>query len=382
MVTFTLSAGLAIAGCDAGRSRAPSGSTDVRDQTGLATETIPPGEAAAVSAIAAGVTAQIKRNYPPGTRALRDAHAKAHGCVSAHFIVEPELPEILQRGVFATARAYPAWVRFSNGSGARQPDNTPDGRGMAIKLMDVPGEKLLDAERDARTQDFVMINFPVFFVANVADYVSFFANAQAFFASHSREAANFRASAGIIPSPLETQYFSMTPYMLGDGQAVKFSARPCVGQSPDPLVMESSDYLQVMLAQHLDHADACFDFLVQMQKDAQAMPIEDPTLEWDQARSPFVKVARLIIPAQSFDGPEQMEFCDNLSFTPWHSLPEHRPLGGINRARRTVYQTISQLRHDLNHAPRVEPDWDGEAKQFCQADVVACTAAPERVSAP
>jgi hypothetical protein len=50
-----------------------------------------------------------------------------------------------------------------------------------------------------------------------------------------------------------------------------------------------------------------------------------------------------------------MEFGDNLSFTPWHALSEHRPLGGIQRARRVVYETISKLRHGLNNAPRKEP---------------------------
>ena len=46
---------------------------------------------------------------------------------------------------------------------------------------------------------------------------------------------------------------------------------------------------------------------------------------------------------------------ENLSFTPWHSLPEHRPIGGINRVRKAVYLAVSTLRHRLNQAPRVEP---------------------------
>jgi hypothetical protein len=43
---------------------------------------------------------------------------------------------------------------------------------------------------------------------------------------------------------------------------------------------------------------------------------------------------------------------------PWHAVPEHRPLGGINRVRKVVYETISKLRHDLNGAPRSEPTGD------------------------
>jgi len=65
-----------------------------------------------------------------------------------------------------------------------------------------------------------------------------------------------------------------------------------------------------------------------------------------------------MIPQQEFDSPAQREFCDNLSMTPWHALPEHRPLGGVNRVRRTVYTTISKLRHEANNAPRREPTGD------------------------
>ena len=66
----------------------------------------------------------------------------------------------------------------------------------------------------------------------------------------------------------------------------------------------------------------------------------------------------LHIPAQQVDSAAQRAFGENLSFTPWHSLPEHRPLGGINRARKIVYAAISTFRHAQNGVPRQEPlDW-------------------------
>jgi hypothetical protein len=85
------------------------------------------------------------------------------------------------------------------------------------------------------------------------------------------------------------------------------------------------------------------------------MPVEDPTIEWSETDAPFVPVARITIPRQAFDSPEQMLFCENLSFTPWHCVDAHRPLGGLNRLRRSVYETISRVRHELNHAARKEP---------------------------
>jgi hypothetical protein len=66
-------------------------------------------------------------------------------------------------------------------------------------------------------------------------------------------------------------------------------------------------------------------------------------------------VATITIPRQQFATTERDEFGENLSFTPWHALPQHRPLGAVNRIRRVVYQTISKLRHDMNGVQQREP---------------------------
>ena len=87
-----------------------------------------------------------------------------------------------------------------------------------------------------------------------------------------------------------------------------------------------------------------------------AYPVEDPTIEWDEDASPFVKVAYDHDPeADVRYRKRRTTTAGHLSFTPWHSLPDHRPLGGINRVRRTVYDTVSDTRHQLNMAPRIEP---------------------------
>ncbi len=91
----------------------------------------------------------------------------------------------------------------------------------------------------------------------------------------------------------------------------------------------------------------------------ETMPIEDPGHEWPESMSPFRKVATIRILQQEFDSDKQKEFGENLSFTPWHALPEHRPLGGVNRARKVVYRAISLFRHEYNKTPRVEPaSWE------------------------
>jgi len=334
----------------------------------IAHEQVPPTEAADTAAIVATIQAGVKAAYAAGQRpAMRDAHAKAHGCVRAELTVLPDLPAELREGVFAASRTYPAWIRFSNGNGAPHPDATGDGRGMAIKLMDVPGRKLLPAETTAQTQDFVMINHPVFFVRNVADYRSFTAlstqkRSAEFFANRAHEKAIVAAiTSKTIGEVFELRYYSMTPYLLGSRPS-KFSARPVDCASGKGLTASATvppsndpDYLRTRMQQWLDERDACFHFAVQLQTDPTTQPVEDPTVVWDDARAPFTDVAKLRIPRQTFTSDAQRAFCENLSFTPWHALPEHRPIGGINRVRRPVYEAISKLRHELNGAPRHEP---------------------------
>jgi hypothetical protein len=113
------------------------------------------------------------------------------------------------------------------------------------------------------------------------------------------------------------------------------------------------------MIRQLNNGEARFDFAVQLRTDARAMPIEDPGEEWSEARSPYRKVASIVIPRQTFDSEQQRKFGENLSFSPWHSLPEHRPLGGVNRARKLAYELISKFRHEANRTPRREPtSWE------------------------
>jgi hypothetical protein len=321
----------------------------------LAGEVLPPDEAEAIATIASIIEERLRaaaRTAP----ARRDAHAKAHGCVQAEFRVLADIPTELRVGIFAVPRAYQAWIRFSNGSGTPQPDSSGDGRGMAIKLMGVE-------QSPSTTQDFVMINHPVFFVRNAADYVELqTASSPLRFFFPSFNPFRFRLHEGLIAlaiaghkvrNPLNLRYWSMTPYRFVAG-ACKFSARPTGGPSTY-LATDSANFLHDNLVRHLADAGASFDFMVQRRTVPNAMPIEDPTIAWDEASAPFVPVARVTIPSQTFDSPTQQAFCENLSFTPWHCVDAHKPLGGLNRVRRVVYERVSRLRHELNGVPRSEP---------------------------
>ncbi|MCI0508371.1 MAG: hypothetical protein L0Z73_20045, partial [Gammaproteobacteria bacterium] len=85
------------------------------------------------------------------------------------------------------------------------------------------------------------------------------------------------------------------------------------------------------------------------------MPIEDASVVWPEKLSPFVNVAVVKIPAQRFDSEAQLAFARNLTFNPWHALPEHRPLGNQNRGRKHIYLETSKMRQALNKEKKIEP---------------------------
>jgi hypothetical protein len=146
---------------------------------------------------------------------------------------------------------------------------------------------------------------------------------------------------------------------------MKFTAKPCSVEGRTTWVREGDDYLAANMARSLKETPACFDFMIQLRTDPASEPIEDPTIEWTGAE--YVPVARIEIPLQEFHSEEQKQFCENLSFTPWHSLPEHRPLGGINRMRDAVYEAISNARHGDDGAPREEPSSTRRRRTRAQA---------------
>jgi hypothetical protein len=69
-----------------------------------------------------------------------------------------------------------------------------------------------------------------------------------------------------------------------------------------------------------------------------------------------VVLATITIPPQDFLSETHRAFGERLAFSPWHSLPEHRPLGSINHARRDVYDDSSIARHTSTATTRQEPD--------------------------
>lgn len=330
-------------------------------------EKLQPNESILAAQISEQIGQSIRKQYTAG-HVLRDAHPKAHGCVRAEFHVSKSLPSNLAKGIFIADKTYSAWIRFSNASGdATQADNKKDARGMAIKILGVTGKKIMENDNQAMTQDFIMINHPVFFVNQPDRYLSFIQNINSgstlkklqipFVLGLQGTMNALKARNSIISNPIQARYWSMVPYQLGlgaDRQAVKYSARPCSQNTTLVPDHANHDFLREALRNSLQKVDACMEFLIQP-RTSNKMLVEDSMTEWEEAQAPFYQVATIHIPQQNFDTPTQNEFCENLSFTPWHSLPEHKPLGAINRLRKVIYENISAIRHEMNSTQRKEP---------------------------
>lgn len=327
-------------------------------------ESIPPEEQSYITKLTNLLKETVIRTYPPGAT-LRDAHPKQHGTAAAQFTIEPNLPPELRVGVFAKPATYDAFVRFSNANPTVSPDIRRDVRGMGIKLIGVKGRKLLDDGESDYTHDFVLISYDVFLTKGIKEMWEFTVAYEAGplhilwywfnpFKPHLRVFWNFIVPFRRATSPLDLQYYSMTPYRFGD-TAVKYSAKPWSHEPSEIPKSPTEDYLRAAMQRYLSNEPIHFDFMVQLRTHPAQMPIEDAGKRWSQSLSPFVKVATLVIPPQEFDTDVKLQFGDDLSFNAWRCLPVHRPLGGINRARRTAYREISKLRHERDKLKQFEP---------------------------
>ena len=299
----------------------------------------------------------------------RGGNTKTHGMVKAEFRVHDGLPAQLRRGVFAEPKSYRAWLRFSGPGPYWTPDIEDVGfMSISIKLLGVPGPKLMDEEQ--HTQDFTAVSTPTFVTqdtkANAHLQKWSGKNAQIFhFLNLTRPHLLDLIMQGLWiktqSSPFEAPYFSGVPYLLGEGQAMQFSVWPTTTtKTPIPNLpwRPPDDYLREAMVKDLSQNDVDLDFRVQVQTDPHLMPLENNGVLWPERLSPRVSVATLHIPKQAFSSAAQIAFAHRLSYNPWHGVPEHRPLGNQSRARRRMYYELSQLRHRVNDIPHYEPTGD------------------------
>ena len=334
----------------------------------IAEERALPDEEEFLQSIISSFDKQMRGLWKPGGFE-RGGNTKTHGIVRGEFIVHDNLAPEFRHGIFAKPQTFRAWVRFSGPGPYITPDIDDVGfMSISIKLMGVPGPKLMDEEQF--TQDMFGVSPPTFVTpdtkANAQLQIESLKNAQIFyFLNFHRPHLLDLIMQGLWiktqSSPLEAPYFSCVPYLLGEGQAMQSSVWPTSARkTPIPRLpfRPPDDYLRNAMATTLAAGDVELDFRIQRQTDPHLMPIENAGVLWPERLSPRVSVATLRLPRQIFTSASQMEFAKQLSYNPWHAIPEHRPLGNQSRARRRMYYELSKLRHTMNAVPHYEPTGD------------------------
>ena len=312
--------------------------------------------------------------------AVRAVHAKAHAILEGTMTIEPGLPPELAQGMFAAPGEHRILMRLSTNAGDILPDAISLPRGLALKVLDVPGERLPGAE--GTTQNFIMVNGPVFQAPNTEKFlgslkllakttdriegVKVAASTVLRGVNKALQAVGVESptlgALGGAPNvdPLGETYYSVTPFRYGEHIA-KFSIAP-VAPALTALTgteIDASgrpDAIRETVRAEMRGIEAAWAFRVQLCRDLDRQPVEDPTVEWREDEAPFRTVATIRVrPQDSWDPARVQAVNEAMRFGVWTGLAAHRPLGNINRARNAPYTHSAEFRERFNGCPIHEP---------------------------
>jgi len=319
-------------------------------------ETIQPNEREVEAGLNDAFDTILRRTAKDYGHTVRPVHAKAHAILTGTMKVRADIPSELAQGLFSSTGDYPVYIRISTNAGDILPDAISLPRGLAMKVLDVKGARLPDAE--GTTQDFVMINGPVFqsktakqFLGNLkilAKTTDRMEGTKKVLSSVLQTVNTGLAAVGVASpkiqslggapnvDPLGETYFSVTPFRYGDYVA-KFRLKPVSwdlialsGHKIDVSVRENA--IRETVQGEMQTIDGVWEFQVQLCRDLDKQPIEDPTVEWSEDEAPFVTVATVTAgPQDSWSEDKVREVDEGMRFSVWTGLSAHRPLGNINR---------------------------------------------------
>ncbi|MBA1275968.1 catalase family protein [Stutzerimonas azotifigens] len=324
----------------------------------------------------------IEKTYADGGHAIRSVHAKSHGLLEGELVVPEGLPPALAQGVFATPGRHPLVMRFSTNPGDILSDKVSTPRGLAIKIIGLEGDRLPGSEGQT-TQDFVMVNAPVFvaptpkaflkslkLLAKTTDRApaakqalsAVLRSAESLLEKVGRESATLKSMGGHPPThPLGETYYTVVPLRHGPYYG-KLSVAPVTpelrGLNDQSIDLDSStDALREAIVSFFAQNGGAWELRVQLATDLDKMPIEDATVVWPEDESPYVTVARLeVAPQSAWSDARSLRIDDAMAFSPWHGLAAHQPLGGIMRCRKPAYEMSAGFRASHNGCPIHEPD--------------------------
>ena len=336
-----------------------------------------PDEAETIGSLIDTMKSISAKTFEDEGRAIRAVHAKAHALLDATLTVLPGLPPELAQGLFASPATYDAKVRVSTSPGDLLDDHISTPRGMAIKILGVPGDQLSGNAGDA-SQDFLVVDGPAFLAPTPKAFLS---SLKLLAASTDRAEGLKRAfsatARGIetvleaigqksstltglgghkLTNPLGETYYSQVPIRFGDFIA-KVSVAPVsanlIALKDAPVDLSGKpDGIRAALTEHFAREGGEWEVRVQLCTDLETMPVENAAKVWLEDESPYVAVASLkIAPQPSWDVVKVRGFDDGLAFSPWHGLVAHQPLGGVMRARKAVYGALQTERSTRSGCP-------------------------------
>jgi hypothetical protein len=313
--------------------------------------------------------------------AIRPVHAKAHGLLQGELIVSTDLPPVLAQGIFSKPAPYPVYMRFSTSPGDILPDDVSTPRGLAIKVLGVEGERLPGSENDT-TQNFALIVGKVFGAPNPKAFLpsvkllapttdkaqgakealsAVLRGTEKVIEAFGGQSGTLLALGGYPETHiLGESFFSQAPIRYGDyiAKVGVFPVSPELAHLTNaPLNVNGvPDGLREAMSKFFAANGGTWEIRVQLCTDLETMPIEDATKVWPEDKSPYITVARLVVQPQSSWSKERYDAIDTgMSFSPWHGIAAHRPLGGIMRVRRSIYERTIAFRGSRNGCPMTEP---------------------------
>jgi hypothetical protein len=319
--------------------------------------------------------------YRDSGRALRSVHAKSHGLLRAELEVAAGLPATLAQGLFAQPGRYQAVMRFSTIPGDILDDSVSVPRGLAVKIIGVPGDRLPDCEGDT-TQDFLLVEGPAF----AAPTAKKFLGSLKLLAKTTDKAPGLKkvlsaalrgveaiveragGESGLLKTLgghpedhiLGESFFSQAPIRYGDYIA-KISIAPVsaelISLTNAPLnVNGKPDGLRDAVREFFAARAGTWELRAQLCTDLETMPIEDASIPWPEDKSPYIAVGRITVqPQDSWSDANVKAIDDGMSFSPWHGISAHQPLGSVMRARKAAYKMSAEFRGRRNGCPMHEP---------------------------
>jgi hypothetical protein len=287
---------------------------------------------------------ELNKERAASARAFRTLHAKIIlGFTNARLAVNSDLPERFNVGHFKAGTSLPTTVRFSNASGVPRPDNNPDMRGVALRILTPLGLK----------PDLLLTNYPVSHARTARQFVDFARIASGDPATMlerlidhfgqeeaARMLSNIKNGMRQCSSLALERYWSRGAVLWGPAGPVRFSIKPF---NVEPLNVAEPflgfDVLRDDLEARLRKADLTYHLAIQEFVDEAVTPIEDGAIEWMEDEAPSIDIATLVIPRQEIatDDRETSRVVDGMAFNPWNAPDAFRPLGNLMRARRVVY---------------------------------------------